>query len=58
VWQSSDILVVSELIFLLEEKCDAKLLRAWHQSSGVTSPGKVKICFDGNCMLQLCEKEQ
>jgi hypothetical protein len=24
----------------------------------VTSPGKVKICFDGNYMLQRCEKEQ
>jgi hypothetical protein len=39
---SSDVLGVSALIFWLEENCDAKLLRAWQKTNGVTSQGKQK----------------
>jgi hypothetical protein len=46
------------LIFWLEENCNAKLLRAWQKTNGVTSPGKGKIRFDGNYMQGQCEKEQ
>jgi hypothetical protein len=55
---SSDVLGVSALIFWLEENCNAKLLRAWQKTNGVTSPGKGKIHFDGNYMQSQCEKEQ
>jgi hypothetical protein len=52
---SSDVLGVSALIFWLEENFNAKLLRAWQKTNGVTSPGKGKMRFDGNYMQPQCE---
>jgi hypothetical protein len=53
---SSDVLGVSALIFWLEKNYDAKLLRAWQKTNGVTSPGKGNR-FDGTAFVPVGNEE-